>query len=278
MKFKEKLQTTAWQAPEVSIVMGVHNCKNSEWLLRSVNSIIAQTYADWELLIVDDGSTDNTFEILQEIKKLDARIKIERYAENKGLAFALNYGIGLAKGKYIARMDDDDISREDRLEKQIAYLEAHEEIDFLGSIARVFNDNGVWGVLRMPEAPTKNDFLWNIPFIHPTMVFRKNIFNAVQYSTDASNRRCEDYTLMMDLYSKGYQGHNLQDTLLDYYVENGAKKYRPMKDRVSEAIVRYRGYKKNGILLKGVPYILKPIILGLIPQFIFRKIKEIQYR
>lgn len=277
MKFKENLRIVAQQKPKVSVVMGVHNCKNIKWLLRSVNSIIEQTYADWELLIVDDGSTDGTFAILQDIKTLDERIRIEHYAKNKGLAFALNYGIALANGKYIARMDDDDISRNDRLAKQIAYLEAHTEIDFVGSIARVFNDIGVWGILKMPEAPTKNNFLWNIPFIHPTMVFRKNIFDVVQYSTDASNKRCEDYTLVMDLYSLGYKGHNLQEALLDYYVENGSKKYRPMKDRWSEAIVRYRGYKKNGILLKGLPYILKPIILGLIPQFIFKRIKEIQY-
>ncbi|MDO4921683.1 MAG: glycosyltransferase [Phascolarctobacterium sp.] len=264
--------------PKVSVVMGVYNCRDSAALYRSVQSIIAQTYTDWEFIIIDDGSTDNTFELLQKIKELDTRIRIERYAKNKGLAFALNHGISLAEGQYIARMDDDDISREDRLAKQIAYLETHKEIDFVGSIARVFNNNGVWGVLKMPEAPAKNDFLWNIPFIHPTMVFRKNIFDVVQYSTDASNRRCEDYTLVMDLYSKGYKGHNIQETLLDYYVANGSKKYRPMKDRLSEAVVRYRGYKKNGILLQGLPYILKPVILGLIPQFIFKKIKEIQYR
>ena len=72
-------------------------------------------------------------------------------------------------------------------------------------------------------------------------------------------------------------GYNIQEPLLDYYVANDSKKYRPMKDRVTEAIVRYRGYKKNRILLRGIPYILKPIVLGFIPQCIFKRIKEIQY-
>lgn len=130
----------------------------------------------------------------------------------------------------------------------------------------------------MPQFPTKNDFLWNIPFIHPSMVFRKKLFESCQYNTDKINLRCEDYTLVMELYSLGFHGYNFQEPLINYFVDNGSKKYRPMKDRITEAIVRYRGYKKNGILLKGLPYVIKPIILGMIPQFIFKRIKEVQYK
>ena len=174
-------------------------------------------------------------------------------------------------------MDDDDISRCDRLKKQISFLDQHVNYDFVGSIANVFNDKGIWGVLKMPEKPTPENFFWNIPFIHPSMVFRKKAFNVCTYNTDEMNRRCEDYTLIMDLYANGLSGYNLQETLLDYYVANDNKKYRPMKDRITEAIVRYRGYKKNEILIRGVPFIIKPILLGMIPQWIFRKIKEMQY-
>ena len=99
-----------------------------------------------------------------------------------------------------------------------------------------------------------------------------------KYSTDEINKRCEDYTLVMDLYSKGFKGYNFQEALIDYYLENGTKKYRPMKDRIAEAKVRYIGYRKNKILLKGLPYILKPILIGLIPQYIFRLIKRWQYK
>ena len=159
--------------PKVSVVMGVYNCKDEEALFKSVKSIIEQKYCDWEFIIINDGSNDDTSKLLDKVKKLDDRIVVVSYTPNKGLAFALNYGISLAKGEYIARMDDDDISREDRLEKQIRYLEEHPEIDFIGSIANVFNKEGIWGSLKMPQFPTKNDFLWNIPFIHPSMVFRK---------------------------------------------------------------------------------------------------------
>lgn len=257
--------------------MGVYNCKNEAFLFRSVQSIIRQTFKDWELLLINDGSTDNTVSLLNKAASLDSRIKVLGYKQNKGLAYALNYGISKASCKYIARMDDDDISRIDRLEKQINFLNEHEDITFVGSIANVFNDDGIWGELKMPECPTVKDFLWNIPFIHPSMVFRREAFAYCRYSTDDINRRCEDYTLLMDMYSIGMKGYNIQEALLDYYVANDSKKYRPMKDRVTEAIVRYKGYKKNGILLRGLPYIIKPIILGLIPQVIFKRIKEIQY-
>ena len=266
------------KGPKVSVIMGVYNCKDVDALFKSVNSIINQTFQDWEFIICNDGSTDNTLDFLKELEHYDKRIKVLTYLQNKGLAYALNFCIEHSKGKYIARMDDDDTARKDRLEKQICFLDEYEEYAFVGSIANVFNKEGIWGTLKMPQYPNKNDFLWNIPFIHPSMVFRREAFALVRgYSTDEINRRCEDYNLIMDMYRTGLKGYNFQEALLDYYIENGTKKYRPMKDRIFEAIVRYKGYVKNGILLKGIPYIFKPIILGFIPQSIFRKIKQWQY-
>lgn len=265
--------------PKISVIMGVYNCKNVNELYRSVKSIINQTYKDWEFIICDDGSNDNTLATLQNVADLDKRIKIIGYKENKGLANALNYCLTFSKGQYIARMDADDIAYPNRFEKQIQFLEKNKDFTFVGSIANVFNKGGIWGRLKMPEYPQKEDFLWNIPFIHPSMMFRKEILLEINgYSTDEINKRCEDYTLVMDLYSKGFKGYNFQEALIDYYLENGTKKYRPMKDRIAEAKVRYIGYRKNKILLKGLPYILKPILIGLIPQCIFRLIKRWQYK
>ena len=265
--------------PKVSVIMGVYNCKNEDALFRSVHSIIDQGFTDWEFLICDDGSTDRTPDILKRLKNLDGRIRILGYKSNRGLGYALNYCLKYAQGEYIARMDDDDISRSDRFERQVHFLEENRDIAIVGSIANVFNENGYWGILRMPESITKDDFLWNIPFIHPSAMFRKQALLDVNgYKIDSVNRRCEDYTLIMDLYSAGYKGCNIQETLLDYYIANGDKKYRKMRDRFAEAIVRYRGYRKNGILLKGIPFIIKPVLIGLIPQCIFREIKKIQYK
>ena len=90
-------------------------------------------------------------------------------------------------------------------------------------------------------------------------------------------RRCEDYDLFMRMYAAGYKGYNLQEKLYEYRVLRGDKKYRPMKDRIDEAIVRYKGFKQMGILICGIPYVVKPILIGLIPQRIFRRIKQIQF-
>ena len=104
--------------PTISVIMGVYNCKNKKLLMKSVQSIIDQTYTDWELLICNDGSTDDTLNELYNIETMDSRIKILTYGQNRGLASALNYCIEYAEGEYIARQDDDDMSCPERFEKQ----------------------------------------------------------------------------------------------------------------------------------------------------------------
>lgn len=264
----------------ISVVMGVYNCENRIDLVeQSVKSIINQTYKNWELIICNDGSTDETYKYLKQIAKLDSRIRVISYNKNRGRAYAANFGIKHARGNYIARQDDDDISYPNRLEKEIEYLKNHKEIGFVGSNADVYNSNeGIWGELIVPETPTKNSFLWNSPFIQPTIMFRKESLDLVDgYRVKKETRRCEDYDLFMRLYAKGIRGYNIQQNLCRYKVENSSKKYRSSRDRVEEMKVRLYGFKEMNIGIKRVPYVIKPILVGLIPQFIFRKIKEKQY-
>lgn len=259
--------------------MGVYNCKNKKELFNSVNSIINQTFEDWELIICNDGSDDNfTKTLLDEIKKLDRRIKCIEYEQNQGLAYALNECINFSNGEFIARQDDDDISNPQRLEKQIKYLENNTNIALVGTNATIYNSTGIWGRMNVPKYPNKRDFLWNSPFIHPSIMIRKNdILSVGGYRVSKETRRCEDYDLFMRMYSMGKKGHNIQEELYQYRVENGENKHRPMKYRIDEAIVRYKGFKKLNILLIGLPYVIKPLIIGLIPQKIFKFIKSKQY-
>lgn len=265
--------------PKISVIMGVYNCKNYEMLKKSVISIINQTYNDWEFIICDDGSINNTEDMLHEIAKLDRRIKIIGYKENRGLANALNCCIKEATGEYIARQDDDDISHPTRFEKQIKFIEYNNEYSIVGTIANVFDDSGIWGKYRLDEVVTKNSFLWNSPFLHPSLVIRKSDLEKVGgYRVAKETRRCEDYDLWMRMYAVGMKGYNLQEVLFNYRIDiDPEKKYRPMKYRIDEAIVRYKGFKAMGILLKGIPYIFKPFVIGLIPQCIFKVIRKKQY-
>lgn len=265
--------------PKVSVIMGVYNCGDSAKLEYSVKSVLSQNYKNLELIICNDGSTDDTLQRLHKIQKLDNRIKIISYEKNMGLAFALNNCLKHSEGEYIARQDDDDISYPDRISTQIMYLEKNKDIDFVGSNADIFNENGIWGIYRVPENPTVNSFLWGNPFAHPTVVFRKRCLEDLKgYRVSKETRRSEDYDLFMRLYSAGYKGVNIQDCLYKYYIENGNTNRRPMRDRIDEAIVRFKGYYDLGIIFHGIPYVLKPIMVGLIPRKYYLKINARKYK
>lgn len=265
--------------PKVSIIMGVYNCKDEVQLMKSVNSIINQSFKDWEFIICNDGSTNGTLPLLQKIQEKDSRIKILSYEKNQGLNYALNICLGKAKGEYIARQDDDDVSKCNRLEKQVNFLEKNKEYSLVGTCAEVFDSKGRWGEYIVPEKPKKNDFYWNSPFIHPSIMVRRKAYDMVDgYRCLKMTRRCEDLDLFMRMYSLGLQGYNIQEKLYEYRLENRPDvKYRPMKYRIDEAKVRYHGYKAMHNLLCGWPYILKPILIGLIPQKILYQIKKKRY-
>ena len=265
--------------PKVSVIMGVFNCKDPKMLEDSVASIINQTYKDWEFIICNDGSTNNTLEILEKVAKLDSRIRIISYEKNKGLANALNYCLKYANGELIARQDDDDISLPERFEKQVAFLNKHKEYNLVGTIAYVYDDNGIWGSYALDKEPSKTSFLWNSPFIHPSiMVYKSDLFKIGGYRVEKETRRCEDYDLFMRMYAVGMKGYNIQEHLYKYkIIRDSENKHRPMKYRIDEAIVRFKGFMAMRIFWKGIPFIIKPIIIGLIPQTIFKKIKKKTY-
>lgn len=266
--------------PEISVIMGVYNCKNFALLKKSIESIIDQTYTDWEFIICDDGSTNETRKELETLAQLDPRIRIIGYEKNRGLSSALNECLKYAKGTFIAREDDDDYSDSHRFEKQINFIRSHPEYAIVGTNAAVINQSGEWGQYVVPEKPLKKDFLWNSPFLHPSILIRKSALESVNgYGTSAAVTRVEDYDLFMRLYSKGFAGYNIQEKLYNYWILNDPNvNYRPMKVRINEMKVRYKGFKSMGILLIGIPYVLKPVILGLVPNRLFAKLRKKIYK
>lgn len=126
------------RTPLITVAMPVFN--GGAPLRSAVLSIVNQTVSDWELLIIDDGSTDGCVDLIQDIN--DARIRVIRDGVNKGLAVRLNEAIELARGRYFARMDADDISYPERLAKQFAFMEAHPTVDLVGCRVMLFNDEG----------------------------------------------------------------------------------------------------------------------------------------
>ena len=201
--------------PLISILMSVYN--GQECLERAVRSILAQTLDDFELIIVDDGSTDGTGEVLSRLASADARVRPVELRRNRGLAAALNEAFRHSSGQLIARMDADDFSLSDRLERQAKYLAEHHDIDVLGTASFVVDRDGRrTGIFNRPEL--HQELVARIykenPFIHPSVMLRRHVFEALS-GYDESYRRAQDYDLWLRAYRR-FRFHNLADALVEY--------------------------------------------------------------
>lgn len=254
-------------APLISVIMGVYNQYNRKQLVCAVNSILIQTLKDFEFIIYDDGSDNEPAEFLQHLASTDRRIRIIREETNHGLAFSLNRCISEAKGKYLARMDADDISMPQRLMEEYCFLEEHPEYGWVGCNAYVFEHSRIWGVLRMAELPNQFNFLPFSPYIHPSVMFRKDVLEETsKYNISKETLRCEDYELFMRLYRQGERGYNLQRELLFYRQSSDSYKRRTMKNRIREMHIRARYFPQLNLpMSKCLIYTLRPVITGIIP-------------
>lgn len=256
------------ETPLISVVMSTLN-PNERELRESVESIINQSISSWELLIYDDGSSEEKRVLIKEISKLDKRIHYIRGNSNRGIAAGLNECLKMAKGMYVARMDDDDICLPKRFEKQIKFLDANAEYQWVVVLADLFDENGIWGRADRPEKPEAIDFLHSSPFIHPSVMFRKSILLDVGggYKVSKETSRCEDYELFMRLYVKGYKGYNLQEVLFCYREEAGVLK-RSWKYCFYETKIRWNGFRQLRILsYKNIYFIFKPLAVRALATF-----------
>lgn len=254
--------------PEITVVMSTYNCAEGNQLITAIGSIREQSFSNWELIICDDGSTDGTQERLKQICGKDERIRLLFNKSNRKSAYARNQCIKKARGRYIAIMDADDVSAKDRLRRQYCFLEMHAEYDFVGSrgeyfVREVGDDRDRALYFRKPK---KEDFLFTIPFVHASCMFRTVILKeAGGYDERKSVVRCEDYDLLLRLYAAGKRGYNLPDVL--YYIrrDDGQYKRRKYRYRFNEAGMRYRRFRELGLMPKALPFVVKPLIVGIIP-------------
>lgn len=202
-------------SPKVSIIMPVYN--GDEYIQEAIDSIIAQTFTDWEFLIINEfGSNDRVTEILHEYEKQDSRIIVIQNKEKLGISASMNVGLDIANGEYIARMDSDDISASDRFEKQIAYLDSHPKIGLLGIKPQIFGEEEWEWKAECDSDQIKADSLFYLPCLHPTVMIRKRILdeNAFRYNPDYPCT--EDYDLFERILQYT-QASNLLDQRLFKY-------------------------------------------------------------
>ena len=247
----------------ISVIMGIRNGGNR--FVNAVKSIENQTYTNWEFIICDDGSTDDTYDKLLEYTRDKKNFKIIKNDINKGLAATLNHCLEHCSGKYIARMDDDDLSYPNRFEKQIKYLETHPDVAFVSSSADIFDGEKVVDKRILLANPQKKDLVYGSCFIHPATMFRAEALSAVGgYRVCKDTIRGQDYDLFMRLYGAGYFGENIIEPLFRYTEDRFAFKRRTLKARIGEMKIRIHGYKSMGVMNWAFPFIFKPLIAWMI--------------
>ena len=198
------------EQPNLSVLLTVYNGGN--YLIPAIESILCQTFQNFELIIIDDGSTDRSIEILNHYKSIDKRIVLVS-RENKGLVTTLNEALSLARAPWVARMDQDDICVESRFEKQIKWLE-QTGADICGSWIKFFDgENSICKYYESDEA-VKFDMLFKSPFAHPTVMMRTEYARRLGYDLDFE--KAEDYDLWIRAAMDNWKMGNVQEVLLHY--------------------------------------------------------------
>ena len=248
------------ERPLVSVIIASYN---SEKTIEScIQSLLNQTYKDIEIIICDDNSSDNSLAIINRIKEKNPNIVVLHNSTNLKAAASRNRCIEISKGEFLAIQDADDSSFPNRIEIQVSFLLNHPELDFVSSNARLFNEtNSDLGIMKLgKEFPSKWNFLWGLPFIHPATMFRKESIAAVKgYRVAKETRRGQDYDMFMRMYAIGLRGANIGQCLYNYRLDENCVK-RHGEGAHDEYLVRKYGFKIMGLMPVGYLFAIKPYI------------------
>lgn len=204
--------------PTISVLMPAYN--SALYLESSIESILQQSFADFEFIIIDDGSTDQTAEIVTTYAEKDSRIVFMRNAQNMASANSMNLGLGIARGKYIARMDADDISLPNRFARQVAFMDANPDIGISGTWAKIFGQSESLISHPTRDAEIKSLLFWDNPLAHPTVIMRHQLLKDHQLKYDPTHLVTEDYALWIQ--ASDYTCFaNLDEILLHYRLHHG---------------------------------------------------------
>lgn len=263
--------------PKISILMGVYNCAST--VEEAIQSIIAQTVTDWEFIICDDGSADNTYEVVRALAEKEPRIVLIRNEHNMGLAPTLNNCLRIARGTYTARMDGDDICAPDRFEKELAVLEADPNCAVVSCGMLSFDEDGVYGQSNYPEKPETTDFFRMSPFCHAGCMMRRAVLQELGgYNESDDVLRFEDFDLWYRLYKAGFYGRNLPEALYSMRDDRNAFRRRKLKYRVNVTRLNWKIYRDFKPGIRYLPGVLSPVIKGLLPEKLYVALRRAKLR
>lgn len=232
---------------KISVIMSCYNC--SDTLKKAIDSIMAQTYTNWVMICCDDGSKDNTLNILKEYQmRYPDKFIIIQNEGNKKLPYSLNHCLEYVNTELVARMDADDWSLPDRFEKQVVFLQEHPEYDLVGTGIKVSTGNKILTTIVQPTIPEPKDMLHCNCFSHATIMTYKRVYDTLEgYSLDSSVERCEDLDLWSRFFTAGFRGYNLQDELYVILEDENAVRRRDLRNRLNTAKTLRRAFKRMGL-------------------------------
>ncbi len=256
--------------PKISIIMGIYNCAST--LDEAIASILAQTYADWQMIMCDDGSSDDTYAVAERyVKRYPDRFVLLKNEQNMGLNYTLNHCLSAAAGEYIARMDGDDISKPTRFEKQVAFLDNHPEYAIVSTPMDYFDESGVFRTGQGGGEPVRESIARTTPFCHATCMVRREAYAAVNgYTVDPKLLRVEDWHLWVKMYAKGYRGYVLSEALYQMRDDRNAASRRKFKYRIHEARVTLIAVRMLNLAKWRYLFAVRPILVGLLPKGLYQ--------
>ncbi|OXA92207.1 glycosyltransferase family 2 protein [Flavobacterium hercynium] len=258
--------------PKITVLMPVYNC--DLFIKEAIHSVLNQTFSDFELIIIDDASSDSTVSLVKEIE--DSRIKLIEKERNSGYTNSLNYGLEIAKGQYIARMDGDDICFPERFAKQVAFLDQNPDIALCGTLFKVIGRDII---VKVPEKheDMKMAMLRDCCIGHPTVMIRKSYLDKFSLIYDVHKEPAEDYDLWTRLLKVG-KLHNLQEVLLDYRVHD-AQVSQKRNDQQIKAANEIKINLLNNLALPQDDHQMQSFLKKIVSRrevFSFKEINEFQ--
>lgn len=262
-------------SPKVSLVMAVYN--GERFLKESIESILAQSFKDFEFIIIDDGSIDATPSILHAYSSIDPRVKIISNEKNIGLTRSLNKGIGVCSGAYIARMDAGDTSEPERFTRQVLFLDNNKNCGLVGTWGYVIDeDNKKIGEMKYPtdDRSLKKDLIKYNPFVHSSIMVRANILKQVGFYNE-NWIYAQDYELYFRI-SRCSEVANIADHLVSYRVYSKSITNTKNKKQTLFALkARLTAIKNGQYSPLSFVYFIKPLIGYLLPYSIKKSLKNI---
>ncbi len=263
----------------ISIIMGIYNCADT--LAEAIESILLQSYSDWKLIICDDGSTDDTLAIAETYQvRFPEKMTLLKNEHNMGLNYTLNRCLEKAQGKFIARMDGDDISLPDRFEKEIAAFEKEPDLAVVSCSMVYFDEKGEYlSAAPLCEYPKKEMLVHGTVHCHAPCLIKSDVMRSVGgYSVSKKLLRVEDWHLWLKVYAAGGRGKNLPEALYKMRDGRNAANRRKFRYRLNEAYVASLAVKELGLPKWKYIFVLRPVIVGLLPGFLYRYLHKLKMK